>query len=528
MKLHETETIGGILRSTAAEYADRIAVIDPSGRYTYAELDHFVDQTAKYLLSLGVRKGDHVGIWAKDDAMTLIVFFSIWRIGAVAVPLCTSYLKKELEYCCFAADLQYIVTGIAHKGERFSSHIGVLNSPVQIITVENALPRSFCSVDAPVAKDALQKAEAAVSPSDADTILFTSGTTGAVKPVLTTHFSRVNTMYAQAEAIRAVREDVFCSVLPMYHCFSLTATILPAVSVGACVCFPADRHSQTILAAVEQERCTVLNAVPTLFSALLHRLVEQDFDLSSLQKGIIGGSTYSVSFFKKISRMFSFTLLSSLGQTEATAGLTATSMDDPLDVRASTIGRFFPLVEGSIRDVETNEPLGANQVGEICVRGYNVMQGYYKQPEATAVVIDRDGWLHTGDLGKQDENGYITYSGRLKELIIRGGENIAPSELENILSADKRISQVKVIGVPDRHYTEEICACIVSDDDTLTADAVRKLVAANTAYFKVPKYVLFLDQLPMTAVGKVDLTKLRHTAQELLSKELESASLPRF
>ena len=301
----------------------------------------------------------------------------------------------------------------------------------------------------------------------------------------------------------------------MYHCFSLTATVLAAMSAGACVCFPADRRSQTILQTIEQERCTVLTAVPTLFSALLRRLETLEVDLSSLKKGMIGGSTYSEDFFNQISRTLDFTLLSSLGQTEATAGLTACSMDDPLPIRARTIGRFFPLVEGSIRNPRTNQALAPGQEGEICVRGYNVMEGYYKLPDATAKVIDADGWLHTGDLGSMDENGYVRYTGRLKELIIRGGENIAPSELEDILSTDSRILQAKVIGVPDRHYTEEICACIVKEGN-LTDDDVRTLIASRAADFKVPKYVLFLDNLPMTAVGKVDLRALRKQAAEIL------------
>lgn len=280
---------------------------------------------------------------------------------------------------------------------------------------------------------------------------------------------------------------------------------------GAAVCFPADRRSHTILRTIEQERCTVLSAVPTLFSALLRRLETMEVDLSSLQKGMIGGSTYSEDFFLQITRAMDFTLLSSLGQTESTAGLTSCTMDDPLPVRARTIGRFFPLLEGSIRHKDTNQPLGPGEEGEICVRGFNVMQGYYRLPEATKKVIDPEGWLHTGDLGRLDENGYVTYTGRLKELIIRGGENIAPSELEQILATDSRILQVKVIGVPDPHYTEEICACIVKDGN-LTSDDVRRLIADAAAEFKVPKYVLFMDALPMTAVGKVDLRALRRQA----------------
>jgi len=509
MHLHENETIGSVLHAVAARYPERMAVIDADRRLSYAELDRLVDQAAASLLSLGIKKADHVGIWAKDDALTLTTLYALWRIGAVPVPLCTSFLRTELETCCQAADVTYLFAGIGHKGQEFAQTIGTLQIPVTVCPIDRLLDCSGHPLEAVAA------AEALVAPSDPDTILFTSGTTGYAKPVVTTHYARVNTMYAQAEAFRAEPEDIFCSVLPMYHCFSLTATVLAAMSAGACVCFPADRRSQTILQTVEQERCTVLTAVPTLFSALLRRLETLDVDLSSLKKGMIGGSTYSEEFFVQISQALDFTLLSSLGQTEATAGLTSCSMDDPLPVRARTIGTFFPLVEGSIRDCRTNTPLGPDQEGEICVRGYNVMEGYYKLPDATAKVIDADGWLHTGDLGAMDENGYVRYTGRLKELIIRGGENIAPSELEYILSTDSRILQAKVIGVPDPHYTEEICACIVKEG-ALTEDDVRKLIAARAADFKVPKYVLFMEALPMTAVGKVDLRALRKQAAEIL------------
>ena len=509
MHLHENETIGSVLHAVAARYPERTAVIDANRRLSYAELDRLVDQTAATMLSLGIQKASHVGIWAKDDADTLTVLYALWRIGAVPVPLCTSFLRTELETCCLAADVSCLFVGTGHKGQDFAQDIGPLQIPVTVYPIDAATGCVSGSADA------VAVAEALVVPSDPDTILFTSGTTGHAKPVLTTHYARVNTMYAQAEIFRAVPEDVFCSVLPMYHCFSLTATVLAAMSAGACVCFPADRRSQTILQTIEQERCSVLTAVPTLFSALLRRLETLDVDLRSLKKGMIGGSTYSEEFFLQISHALGFTLLSSLGQTEATAGLTGCTMEDSLSVRARTIGRFFPLVEGSIRDPRTNQPLGPGKEGEICVRGYNVMEGYYKLPEATAKVIDADGWLHTGDLGSLDENGYVRYTGRLKELIIRGGENIAPSELEDILSTDPRILQAKVIGIPDPHYTEEICACIVKEGN-LTEDDVRQMIAARAADFKVPKYVLFMDTLPMTAVGKVDLHALRKQAAEAL------------
>lgn len=513
MTLHTDQTIGGALQATAAAFPDRPAVIDAAVTYSYAELDQMADRMARYYLSCGVGKGDHVGIVCWDCAAMLVQLYGIWRIGAVAVPLCTSYTEVELERCIRTADIELLILGSSQTGESYARLLDCSMLSVPVVRMDLLTDDLIQAKSTSVPLCVLEQVKRAVCPEDPDTMLFTSGTTGHSKPVLTTHASRVATMQAQAQVLSVEPTDRFCSALPMYHCFSLTATVLAAMAVGACVVFPADRHTQTILRAVEAHRCTILTAVPTLFSALIRRLETESYDLSSLKKGMIGGSSYTEEFFYRVSEKLGLVLIPSLGQTEATAGITSASVDDPPEVRARTIGRFFPGVEGCIKDIRTGEILPPEQAGEICIRGYNVMQGYYKQPEATAAVIDKDGWLHSGDLGKMDEQGYVYYTGRLKELIIRGGENIAPSEIEALLLADPRIRSAKVVGVPDPHYTEEICACVVPAAE-LSAGEVRDIVRQKAAYFKIPRYVLFFRELPMTSVGKIDVKTLRKLAAE--------------
>ncbi len=506
------KTIGQVLQQTAQANPDSEAVCDAERRLTYRELDQLVDLCARALLARGVYKGTHVGIWARETVQTLVCFYALWRIGAVVVPLCTVYTSQELLLCLDAADVSVLLVGTGHKENCFTDMEAQLPKHIHIIPIATfAFLQTLCRDAERVSCEALREAACCVTPEDCDTILFTSGSTGTAKPVITTHLSRVNILAEQAKALETKKQDRFCSVLPMYHCFSITATVLAAMYAGACVCFPADTHTRTILKLIEAQRCTILTAVPTLFSALLYRLEQEAFDVSSLRTGMIGGSTYTTEFFIRLCQHFSMTLLPSLGLSEATAGITTGSLYDPISVRAATIGKFFSCIEGSIRDPKTKEELPTGQTGEICVRGVGVMKGYYLQPEATHAVIDPDGWLHTGDLGWVDASGYVTYAGRIKELIIRGGENISPVEIERILLGDSRIRQVKVIGVPDDHYTEEICACVTASTP-LTDNAVREIVRQQAAYYKVPKYVMFWDEFPMTCTGKINLKELKKQA----------------
>lgn len=508
------KTIGQMLQQAATASPEAPAFLGQGQRCTYGELHRLSDRAAAALLGQGIRRGMHIGIRGDDTLRQFVLYYAVWKLGAVLVPLNPAQTAEDLSHAAEAARLDVLLIGSRYE-EAEDTAWQSLPASLRVIPLrteaewQRFLQQAECCTEA-----ALAAVQAAVSPQDEDTILFTSGTTGRPKPVITTHFSRVNTMRAQAAALHATAKDVFCSALPSFHCFNLTGTVLAALAVGAAVCLPQDRHGHSILQAIEQYRCTVLLAVPTMFSLLLHRKAERAYDLSSLRVGMIGGSHHSTELYDAICRELGLVLLPSLGQTEATAGVTSTTPDDTEAVRRHTIGRFLPLTEGSIRSPQ-GEALPPNTVGEICLRGYNVMQGYYEMPEATAEVIDAEGWLHTGDLGSMDEQGYVTYRGRLKELIIRAGENISPQELEEILLEDERIAAVKVIGIPDPHYTEEVCACVVARK-AITAEAVQQCIRRRTAAYKVPRYVVFLASLPTGASGKVKLEELREQIRPYL------------
>lgn len=514
-------TLWQMLCNAALENPVREAVVSGETRLNYNELISRSEELAAAFLKAGVKKGSHIGTWLNDKPETIVILFALWCIGAVPVPLCTSFALHELEDCIKAADIEYMITDDCCRGNDLLALCAEqkLIPADMIFTAEECGCNSFRSISTLIhagvcTDDELRAAERAVQPADIDTILFTSGSTGSSKPVLTTHFSRVNTAYAQASALDAVPEDRFCSVLPTFHCFSLTATVLAALAAGACICFPESRHSADILSTVEKERCTVLTAVPTLFSALIRRQAEIHADVSTLRTGMIGGSTYSPDFFCEVCEVFDFKLLPSLGQTEATAGITAGLPTDSVELRSCSLGVPFAGVELRIED--GGKPLPDGKTGEICIRGFNVMQGYYKRARETASAIDCEGFLHTGDLGYVKE-GYLYYAGRIKDIIIRGGENIFPGEIENVLTADPRIAQVKVIGVPDKHYIEEVCACIVpANGCTLSREDVRSIVAAKLSNYKVPQYVLPLASFPLTNTGKIDRRRLSELAAEKL------------
>ena len=506
------KTIGQILAQQAVRHPNCEAVTDSTRRFTYAQWEALTDQAAKALLCRGIRKGTHVGVYANDNAVTLCVYYAVWKIGAVLVPLCSSYQKEELTRCLIDADITHLLLGSGPSGLRRE------DIPARIDVIPIASPDDLNTLllsGRTYGDAALRAAKDRVTADDPDTILFTSGTMERPKPVLTTHFSRVNIMLAQANVLEATEQDRFCSVLPMYHCFSLTATVLAAMAAGACVCFPADRHGKTILETIQRERCTILTAVPTLFSVLLERYRQGFYDVSSLRAGLIGGSGFQQELYLDVCRTFNFDLLPSLGQTEATAGISSCGLHDPIDVRLRTLGRFFPGVEGCIKSTVTGSPVPNGTVGEICIRGYNVMQGYYKLTAATSYTIDKDGWLHTGDLGSLDSAGYLTYAGRKKEIIIRGGENISPSEIEALIKVDPDVEAVRVIGIPDRHYGETVCACVVSRR-SMTEDHVRMLVQEKAASFKVPQHVLFFDEFPHSPLGKIQLSALKAAALDRL------------
>lgn len=517
----ENITIGELLRRSARRSPDRPAMEHMGRVWSYQELDRAVDGMAGRLLALGVQKGERVGIWCEAEPAAILLFYAVTRIGAVAVLLNTSLGREELEQLLLRTDVDWLGVGDGYKE---------LDYPALCQGLEEALPclkqvfyigERGCErlpvLPGAAAAEVLRAAELAVAPEDTACILYTSGTTSCPKAVMGSHYSRANSGIQQAHDLGATEEDRFCVAMPTFHCFCLTVNIMAACAAGACLYLPESRRTQSLLAAVQEGRCTVLSCVPTLFHALIRREDLGEWDLSALRTGFIGGSLYSEKLFREIEEELGFTLLSSLGQTEATAGLTTAFLDDPIEVRASTVGHFMDHVEGKIADIHTGEPLPTGAAGEICIRGYNVMQGYYGQDEETKKAIDGDGWLHTGDMGYLDGDGNIHLTGRLKELIIRGGENISPAELESVLAEDERIEACKAVGVPDEHYGEEVCLCVALKPDAVcTERELRDALTGRLASYKVPKYILFLKQLPATSTGKIQMRRLRDIVKDRL------------
>lgn len=517
----EDITVGGLLRRTAQRFFARPALEYRGKVWTYGELDAAVDELARRFLYLGVEKGDHVGIWCEAEPNAVLAFYALTRIGAAAVMLNTSLGREELKDLLVRTDVTCLAVGGGYKELDYPSlcrglteEIGCLKQIVSLAEADNGfLPLEGEKADAA----ALYRAEQAVRPEDTACILYTSGTTSKPKAVLGSHFSRANSGLQQAHDLHATEEDRFCAAIPIFHCFSLTVNVMAACASGGCLFLPESRRTQYILSALQDSRCTVLSCVPTLFHAIIKRPDLADWDLSSLRTGLIGGSLYPEKLFREIEAALDMTLLSSLGQTEATAGLTVANMDDSLDVRAATVGHFMNHVEGKIFDPHTGREVPTGEPGEICVRGYILMQGYYGQPEETAKAIDADGWLHTGDMGCLDEAGNIHLTGRLKDLIIRGGENISPAEIEAAAAKDEHVDQCKAIGVPDDHYGEEVCLCVVLREGAqCAAEELRGRLERHLAAFKVPRYILFMESFPLTASGKIRGGELARAARACL------------
>ena len=527
MELRNDLTIGRLLRETAAKYPDRPALLTSLKTLTYREFDESVDLKARRLLSCGIKKGTHVGVLCETSPRLVTLFYALARIGAIAVMFNTSLGEAELISLINKSDTTIMIVGDGHKEVSFPRVLAAIqgNCPGLGLVLYEGRHDSFghAVVDSlePADEAALSEAEARVLPSDTAQILFTSGTTSFPKMVMTSHYSRANCGRFQAKDLGATKDDVFMGALPMFHCFSISVNILASCSVGACLFLPASRKTKVLLSSIQEYKCTILSCVPTLFFAMMRRPDFKEWDVSSLRVGFIGGSGISPGQFEEIENAFGMTLLSSLGQTEATGGLTTSNVTDSLELRATTVGHMMDHLEGRIADPESGKPCPAGSMGEICVRGYVVMQGYYNNPEATAKTIDKDGWLHTGDCGWMGDDGYIRLSGRIKDLIIRGGENISPVEIENAAMEMGGIDSCKAIGIPSEHYGEEICLCVVLEKGSgINENLIRTALSGKLASYKQPRYVLFFRQLPIKGTGKIDVNHLKKDAAERLGIEL--------
>lgn len=519
-----TQTLGQMFRESVRRFRTRDAIVFHGKRCTYGELDLRTDRLAKGLFALGVRRGSHVAVWANNRPATLECYLALWKLGAVLVPVCTGCSAPELSGYLRISDSEYLIFDTGFKTTSFAPIAGAQTViPRERVLALEDDSSGFQTLDQVralgehLSDTCLAGLKQLVQPTDWDCLLFTSGSSGTPHAVATTHFSRVNNARGQAAAIGASASDRYCAALPMHHCFAISGILLSALSTGGCICFPETRHIQSILVTIEQEKCTVLSGVPTLFLAILARPDLKAYQLSSLRTGMLGGSTYPPALFSRICRELNMTLLPSLGQTEATAGFTSGSPDDSEQVRGTTVGRFFPHLEGRIADPATNADCPTGAVGEICVRGYNVMQGYYAGGTLTGQPVDADGWLHTQDLGWLDGDGLLHYSGRIKDVIKRGGEQISPAEVETVLAGLPGVAQAKVIGVPDSHYIEEVCAFVVSGDgQDLAISDLEAGCRRQLAYYKVPRYFLTVKALPLLPNGKPDTRALHAMALNTL------------
>ncbi len=524
MQLIDDLTISKLLRETTANYPDRMAIITRKKSYTYAQLDKAVDIAARRLLALGIKRGDHIGLLCETEPVMIIMFYALARIGAVCVLYNTSLKADELIPLVNRSDTRIMLAGDGYKNVIFPEEVYTLLSKCPKLEGGYFVGNNFSfglkmlKDVRPVSTEMLRAAEAAVKPQDTAQILFTSGTTSLPKMVMGSQYARANCGRMQAHDLGATKDDHFLVALPTFHCFSLSVNVMAACSVGAALVLPASRKTVVLLSAIQEEKCTILSCVPALFFAMMNREDFKRWDVSSLRVGFIGGSPCPPAQFKAVEEAFGMTVLSSLGQTEATAGLTTANIDDPLDVRATTLGHMMDFLEGKIVDIHTGKDLPNGEVGEICARGYVVMQGYYKMPEETAKAIDKDGWLHTGDMGWFGDDGYLRLTGRIKDLIIRGGENISPAEIEDAACEDDRIEECRAIGVPDDHYGEEVCLCVVLKDGCeLDPEVLKVRLSKELASFKVPRYILMMRNLPKSATGKIRTKELKDAAMARLN-----------
>lgn len=538
-------TMGRLLDAQADRLPNHEAVVYPHEgiRWTYSQFRDKVNEIARAMMGIGITKGDHVAVWTTNVPEWLLCQFATAKIGAVLVTVNTNYKVFELEYLLRQSDSTTLILTKGFKDSDYIKHIrqlcpmlkdtppGKLKNPnlpflKNIIYIGDERHEGMYNwndlykIAQTITPQQLEEAENSLDFHDVINMQYTSGTTGFPKGVMLTHYNIINNGNAIAECMNFSEHDRLCIPVPFFHCFGAVLSIMACVTKGATM-VPIDHFNPLkVMQAVEKERCTALNGVPTMFISILENSEFSKYDLSTLRTGIMAGSPCPIEVMKQvINRMNMKDITIAYGQTESSPVITQTTVDDPIEYRVSTVGKPLPNVEVRIVDPETGNDVPCGVQGELITRSYAIMKGYYKMEEATAAAIDSDGWLHTGDLAVMDENGYCKITGRLKDMIIRGGENIYPREIEEFLYTHPSVSDVQVVGVPDKKYGEEVMAYIILKDNVQTKpteEEIIQYVRAGLSRFKTPKYVRFISSYPMTASGKVQKYMLR----ELAIKEL--------
>lgn len=522
------QNIAQCMADAALRFSGRTALRHQKDAWSYQNMEKTTNQLATGLLALGLGPGRHVAFWADATPNAVFTFFALQKIGAVVVMLNTCLEERELQKQLAVADADFLVVGDSWKEKHFVQDYPNITAQfstkqgLYIGTEEQGHWPSYVQALAAGGseeRERLSKLFHTVQPEDLALMLFTSGTTGEYKAVCSSGFHLVNGGLLKANSMEMTSDDVVCCAIPLFHIFCIDVNLMAALLAGACLALPDDRHTKTVLRCIQEMGCTVLSSVPSTFLALIGRRDFSSFDVSTLRTGIIGGAGCTPQQFCEIDRALDFTLLPGLGQSEVAAGVSVGRRTDSLEVRSTTVGHFVPFIEGKIVPVNPEANHGGAPIGEVCVRGPMLMKGYYKRPELTAQAIDGEGWLHTGDLGWLDTEENLHLAGRIKDVIIRGGENIMPSELEQLLDEDPCVANCKAIGVPDDHYGEEVCLCVVpAEGASLGREQILERLSGKLAAFKLPKYILFLDALPYTDTGKVDRKRLSCIAREGLLK----------
>ena len=538
-------TLGDWLEHWAQVTPDKEYIVysDRDLRFTWKQFNERVDDMARGLIAIGVTKGSHVGLWAQNVPDWLTFLYACAKIGAVCITVNTNYKQNELEYLVENSDMHTLCltdgtwesnyvdmayTMLPELRECERGHLESKRFPrlKNVVYIGQEKYRGMYNtaeillLGENTEDDEFQRLRKSVNCHDVVNMQYTSGTTGFPKGVMLTHYNIANDGFLTGEHMKFTQDDKLCVCVPLFHCFGVVLATMNCLTHG-CTEVLVERFDPLVtLASVHKERCTALYGVPTMFIAELNHPMFNMFDLSCLRTGIMAGSLCPIELMRKVEEKMFLHVTSVYGLTESSPGMSQTRIDDPDEVRYTTVGRDYEFVDVKVLDPETNKEVPVGTQGEMCCKGFNVMKGYYKNPEATAEVIDENGYLHSGDLGVMDENGNYRITGRIKDMIIRGGENIYPREIEEFLYHLPGVRDVQVAGVPSKKYGEEVGAFIILDEGAkLTEEEVRDWCRGKIARYKIPKYVFFVKEYPLTGSGKIQKFKLRELSLKLCEEK---------